>query len=242
MRKYPLETGRDEKTPLEGRRAVGRKGDRYIPAFRFKWLTRFFDPFFRWTMPEVALKRQLVEQAQIRPGHRVLDLGCGSATLTILIKQLHPAAEAVGLDGDQEILEIARAKVARAGLDIALEQGMAFALPYRDSSFDRVLSSMVFYHLKRENKARTLQEVIRVLRPGGELHVADFGKPQNALMFLVSLITRRLEETSDNVKGLLPEMMRRAGFVEVEEFARHMTVFATISLYRARRPLILTVN
>ena len=218
---------------------MGRKGDKYIPAFRFRWLTRFFDPFIRWTMPEAALKRQLVEQAQIRPGHRVLDLGCGTATLTVLIKRLHPGAEVVGLDGDQEILEIARAKVARAGLDIALEQGMAFALPYPVSSFDRVLSSMVFHHLARENKARTLQEVFRVLRPGGELHVVDFGRPHNALTGLISLVMRRLEETSDNIKGLLPEMMRRAGFEEVGEAARHTTVFGTICLYRARRPLSL---
>ena len=218
---------------------MGRKGDKYIPAFRFRWLTRFFDPFIRWTMPEAALKRQLVEQAQIRPGHRVLDLGCGTATLTVLIKRLHPGAEVVGLDGDQEILEIARAKVARAGLDIALEQGMAFALPYPVSSFDRVLSSMVFHHLTRENKARTLQEVFRVLRPGGELHVVDFGRPHNALTGLISLVMRRLEETSDNIKGLLPEMMRRAGFEEVGEAARHTTVFGTICLYRARRPLSL---
>jgi len=190
-------------------------------------------------MPEAALKRQLVEQAQIRPGHRVLDLGCGTATLTVLIKRLHPGAEVVGLDGDQEILEIARAKVARAGLDIALEQGMAFALPYPVSSFDRVLSSMVFHHLTRENKARTLQEVFRVLRPGGELHVVDFGRPHNAITGPISLVMRRLEETSDNIKGLLPGMMRRAGFEEVGEAARHTTVFGTVCLYRARRPLSL---
>jgi len=239
MRKYPIETGRDEKTPLEVRRTVGKKEDKYIPAFGFRWLTRFYDPFIRWTMPEAALKRQLVEQARIRPGHRVLDLGCGTATLTILIKQLHPGAEVAGLDGDQKILEIAMAKVARAGLDIALEQGMSFALPYPDSSFDRALSSMVFHHLTGENKARTLQEVFRVLRPGGELHVADFGKPHNALMGLISLIMRRLETASDNIKGLLPGMVRRAGFEEVEEAARRMTIFGTVCLYRARRPLSL---
>ena len=94
---------------------------------------------------------------------------------------------------------------------------------------------MVFHHLTQENKVRSVKEVFRVLRLGGELHVADLGKPQNALMYLISLIIRRLEEALDNVKGLLPEMFRNAGFNQVEETARYMTIFGTIALYRARK-------
>jgi ubiquinone/menaquinone biosynthesis C-methylase UbiE len=131
-------------------------------------------------MREAAFKRRLVEQARMESGYHVLDLGCGTATLTILVKQAHPDAEVVGLDGDQRILDIARAKIAKAGLAIALDRGMAYDLPYRDHSFDRVLCSLVIHHLTRENKLRALREVMRVLKPGGELHVADFGKPHNA--------------------------------------------------------------
>lgn len=210
--------------------------DRYIPAFRFGWLTALFDPFIRWTMPESAFKRRLVQQAQIQSGQRVLDLGCGTATLTILMKQIHPEAQVVGLDGDPKVLEIARAKIAQAGLDIALDEGMAFQLPYPDRSFDRVLSSLLFHHLTPENKARTLREVFRVLKPDGELHVADLGKPSNALMYSISLIMRRLEEAKDNVKGLLPLMFRDAGFEQVREPARYATIFGTLSLYGALKP------
>ncbi len=166
----------------------------------------------------------------------MLDLGCGTATLTILIKKAQPEAEVIGLDSDLKILEIARSKVAKEGLSIALDQGMSSELPYYDNSFDRVVSSLVFHHLTRENKVRTFKEIFRIIRSGGELHVADFGKPHNALMYLISLFVRHFEETSDNIKGLLPEMFRKAGFADVQETAQYMTVNGTLSLYRARKP------
>jgi len=211
------------------------KGTAYIPAFSHNFLTPLYDFMMTWAARESTFKPKLVDQARFQRGHRVLDIGCGTATLTILIKKTQPKVEVIGLDADPKVLEIAKSKVAKTGLDIALDYGTAFELPYPDNSFDRVVSSMVFHHLTKENKIHTLKEIFRVLRPRGELHVADFGKPQNALMFLPSLIIGRLEETSDNVKGLLPEMFHDAGFDQVEETARYMTMFGTIALYKARK-------
>lgn len=209
--------------------------NKYIPALGYEWLAPFYDPLM-WLMRESKFKHRLVEQAGIEKGYRLLDIGCGTATLTMLIKKVHPETDVTGLDGDPEILQIARKKVTKAGLDIKLDQGMSFELPYPDSSFDRVVSSLVFHHLTRENKVRTIKEIFRVLSPGGELHLADFGKPHNALMYLISLVFRHLEETRDNIDGHLPEMFRKAGFEHVEETARFMTLFGTLSLYRARKP------
>jgi len=208
----------------------------YIPAFNLGFLTPFYDFMMKWVARESAFKPKLVEQARIEKGHRVLDLGCGTATLTILIKKTQPHAEIIGLDADPQILEIAKFKVVNAGLDIAFDYGTAIELPYSDNSFDRVFSSMVFHHLTRGSKARALKEVFRVLKSRGELHVADLGKPQNALMRLPSMIFGRLEENLDNVKGLLPEMLRNAGFVQVEETSNYMTLFGTVALYKAQKP------
>lgn len=218
---------------------VSKSNTKYISALSYDSLTPLYDLVIRLTMPEFKFKMRLVEQADIRENHRVLDLGCGTGTLTILIKKTHPDTEVVGLDGDPKILDIARAKAAKAEMELTFSNGMAFELPYPEASFDRIVSSLVFHHLTRENKVRTLQEVFRVLRPQGELHVADWGKPQNLLMRVASLPLRMfdgLETTRDNVEGLLPEMFRKAGFEQVEEAAQFMTLFGTLSLYKARKP------
>ncbi|PSB48925.1 methyltransferase type 11 [Cyanosarcina cf. burmensis CCALA 770] len=212
--------------------------NKYIPALKYDLLTPVYDPLLKWTMGEFAFKRQLVRQAGIEKGNRVLDLGCGTATLTLLLKKSHPEAEVVGLDGDPKVLEIAKTKAVKTGLKIALDRGMAFELPYPDRSFDRVLSSLVFHHLTRDNKVRTLKEVFRVLKPGGELHVADWGKPQNTLMRVAFLLVQMLDgfnTTADSVNGLLPELFSQAGFEDIQQTERRMTLFGTLALYRARK-------
>lgn len=182
---------------------------KYIPALRFKLLTPLYDPLLRWGMREETFKNCLLEHAHIAPGFCVLDLGCGTGTLTTLVKQKQPAADVIGFDGDPQALAIARAKAAQHKVAITFDQGMAYQLPYPDESFDCVLSSLVLHHLTTEDRQRTLGEVYRVLKRTDEFWVIDFGKLQNALAFAISLVMRRLERTKDLINGLLPEQLRR---------------------------------
>lgn len=212
---------------------------RYIPALGHAWLTAFYDPVMRVTMREATFKSRLIAQALLRPGHRVLDVGCGTATLTVAIKQAEPRATVMGLDGDPEVLRRAAHKAADAGVELTLDEGFSDQLSYADASFDRVLTSLLLHHLDRGAKRRTLAEIHRVLRPGGQLHIADWGRAADPLMRVAFLFVQLLDgfaTTADNVRGAIPAMMRDAGFVDVEETDRLRTVFGTLSLYRGTRP------
>ncbi|WP_083682751.1 class I SAM-dependent methyltransferase [Paenibacillus sp. FSL A5-0031] len=189
-------------------------------------------------MRESAFKNKLIRQIQVDPGQRVLDLGCGTGTLTLLLKQAYPKAEVTGLDIDPNVLRIAEKKAENIGIDIKFNQGMSFELPYPDHSFDRVITSLMFHHLTLENKLRTLNEAFRILKPQGELHIADWGKAQNGLMRIAFLSIQLLDgfkTTSDNVNGLIPQVIDKSGFVEIKETDRFMTLYGTLSLYKAKK-------
>ena len=210
------------------------RGD-YIPALRFRSLTRFYDRLLAATLKEEKFKTLLLRQARVEPGHRVLDLGCGTGTLTLLVKRAVPDATVVGLDADPEVIAIAQRKADAAGVDLEFRRALAWEAPFASGSFDRVLSSLVLHHLTRDGKRRALAKVRDLLAPTGELHVADWGRAQNVWMRLAFFGVQLLdgfESTSDNVReGLVPRM-REAGFAATETH-REMTVFGTLSLYRA---------
>lgn len=213
--------------------------ERYVPALGFRMLTPLYDTVVGLTTRERAFKEALLEQAGLAPGQQVLDLACGTGTLAIWAKQRVPGLLIAGLDGDRQMIARANAKAQAAGVEIAFDEGFSTSLPYPAGRFDRVLSSLFFHHLDASSKQRTLAEVCRVLAAGGELHVADWGHPANALMRAAYVPIRLLDgfdNTADNVEGRLPQMMRDAGLEDVAEMERFSTVFGTLSLYRARKP------
>ena len=203
----------------------------YIPALSFKWFTPLYDPLLKWVMREETFKRKLIQQANIQPKMKVLDLGCGTGTLTLMLKHSHPEAEIIGMDGDPQVLEIAREK--SLGTSIQWDEGLASFLPYSDSVFDRVVTSLVIHHLVTDDKRRAFKEIYRVLKPHGELHVLDFGAPHSTLARFMITYMRRLEETADNFNGQIPLFVTEAGFGEVKEAQNFVSIFGPLSMLRA---------
>jgi ubiquinone/menaquinone biosynthesis C-methylase UbiE len=211
----------------------------YVPALRFRSLTRVYDPLIRWTTREREFRRRLLEQADLRPGHRVLDLGSGTGTLAIMAERSQTGLEVRGLDADEEMIERAGRKAAEAGVTADFDRGFSDVLPYDGRSFDRVLSTLFFHHLPGESKRRTLREVARVLAPGGELHVADWGKASDPVMaglFLGIRLLDGIENTADNAAGALPALFGEAGLGEAAETDTMRTPFGTLALYSAVKP------
>ncbi len=210
---------------------------RYVHALGHRWLTPLYDLAAALTTRERTFKDRLIREADIRAGDRVLDLGCGTGTLALRVKQAVANARIVGVDGDARVLSVARGKAAGAG--VRFDRGLSFSLPYADDSFDRVLSSLFFHHLSREDKRRTLREVFRVLRPGGELHVADWGKPAHRLlgvMFTAVRILDGFENTRDSWEGFLPALLEEAGFERVSLRGEINAPLGTLALHSARKP------
>ncbi|CAG0931918.1 demethylmenaquinone methyltransferase / 2-methoxy-6-polyprenyl-1,4-benzoquinol methylase [Thermoflexales bacterium] len=120
------------------------------------------------------LRRKTVEFAQITPGERILDVGCGTGDLTLrAAERAGSTGQVCGIDPGPEMITTARRKADRKHVAVDFRVGVIEQLPYPDDSFDVVLSSLMMHHLPGDLKPIGLAEVRRVLKPTGRLIIVD---------------------------------------------------------------------
>jgi ubiquinone/menaquinone biosynthesis C-methylase UbiE len=202
-------------------------------------LNPLYDPLLRLTTRERELRNRLIDHLELKPGDKVLDIGCGTGSLAILAKQRQPEIEVTGIDPDDSILRIARKKSRRAGVEIRYQVASADRLTFPDATFDLVVSSLVFHHLPAEVKRDALREARRVLKPGSRLLIGDFGTARHGLPRLLWFPVRLLDghkTTADNFEGRMPDLIADAGFADVIESELVRTHVGPVALYRATAP------
>jgi ubiquinone/menaquinone biosynthesis C-methylase UbiE len=191
----------------------------YLPAGGWDWFLPFYDPYAKllgWD----AVRGTLLEQMDLAPGQRVLDIGCATGTLVVAVKQLHPDVAVVGLDPDPKALARAARKALGAGVKVHFNRGFSDRLPYADGSFDRVSCTGMFSLLPPPEKEATLRDVRRVLRPGGSFHLLDMAKNPPGSLLLRWLLQVRLRQSSQRFQVYSEEqmviLMRVAGFAAAD--------------------------
>lgn len=209
---------------------------RYVPAAGRAALTRLYDPGMALTMRERAWRPPLLDRvvAGLPEGGRVVDVGAGTGTFAIALAGARPDIEVVAVDGDPEALDLARSKPGGERIDWC--EGLAGRLPLDEASVDAVTMSLLLHHLDPAGKRAALAEAARVLRPGGSLHVADWGRPQRPLErvgFLLLRVLDGFENTRDHAAGRLPTLVADAGFAAIATWRAIGTPWGRLELTSA---------
>lgn len=207
-----------------------RNPDGYVPAAGLRVLTGIYDPVMALSMREGNWRGQVAErvQASVRRGGGIVDVGSGTGTFAIDLKARRPDIHVGGVDGDPDILERARHKP--GGDKVLWTKGLASDLPLEEGSCDAVVMSLLLHHLDSGSKIDALNEARRVLKPGGRLHVIDWGAPDRFTMtgfFLLRLLDG-FSNTRIHQEGSLASLISRTGFDEISKWKRLRTFWGSL--------------
>jgi SAM-dependent methyltransferase len=176
-----------------------------------------YEDLFAWR-PQMA---PLLEAAELAPGLRVVDFGCGPGGLAVeLARRVAPGGAVHGVDLNEELLERAAARAARERVQLELHHSKNERIPLGDASVDRVVCKNVLEYVSAPDL--TLSEFRRVLTPGGIAHVIDsdwgllavepIGSARCAALFDAAKMAYRTPEIGRRLYGAF----RGAGFSEVK--------------------------
>src|SRR5579859_526211 len=178
------------------------------------------------------LRARMADLLQTKPGDAVLDVGCGTGDLALVLAQRVGSGGAVtGIDASPEMIARASQKARRKGATIAFRLEPVEALSFPDQSFDGAVSSLAFHHFPVDLRGQALANIARVLKPGGQVCIIDAMPSSGHMRWHAATMTGMHE---------LAEMLRAAGFTEINSgrlkfSALNVLGFPTLGFVSARK-------
>ena len=173
------------------------------------------------------LRKLTVDNALIKPGDSVLDVGCGTGEVTLLAKTRAKDGKVYGIDPAPEMIDVARKKAARKKLDIDFRVGVIESLPFPDASIDVVTSSLMMHHLPEDLKVRGLAETYRVLKPSGRLLIADFMRPTVSFLNHLFIAFTRHQGLESGIEDL-QKLLKGAGFRQITQSDENVLIIGFV--------------
>ncbi|WP_448562268.1 class I SAM-dependent methyltransferase [Trichothermofontia sp.] len=176
-----------------------------------------YDPITSYVLPpgEAIVRQALIEAICVQSPQRILDLGCGTGSMTLLLKQAFPDAEVIGLDLSPYMLVMADRKAKQANQSITWLHADAAHTGLEAASFDLVTAALLFHETPPAVTQAILREGYRLLKTGGEFLVLDGN--QQTLRFTPWLMDIFEEPyIKDYADSSLEAAMGRVGFGTVQ--------------------------
>lgn len=187
----------------------------------------FYDLIFKtfWLGRENDFRQRVVKLMNLADGESVLDIGCGTGTLTTMIaNEMNGKGSILGVDLAPRMIEKARKKAQGQGKQIDYRVASSLALPFDNEAFDVVVTSLMHHQLMSwDERVKTVIEVRRVLKPGGTYVAAEFARFTlgNLLITHDSLIRR--------IPLLRPELLKENGFHVMEKKETSRGIMITLA-------------
>ncbi len=213
-----------------------KRNETYYVAKTFDHVARRYDRFVKrkFGLEFYSLAAKL---AGVKEGDKILDAGCGTGTLALMLKkQVGNEGFVAGIDASSGMLEQAKIKSNKEKLRIDFRGASIEKIPFSDNFFDIVTSTWVIHQLSISLKKKGLKEIFRVLGPGGHFLLVDLHRITNPLLAFFNFPFYWWSAGYKiHVRGKLPDLLTETGFVEVKIINRIRDKIDYISSFKSKK-------